>query len=230
MARPPLSAALLDREQLQTRTGYGGYASHRASISGTINQYPEHMTTNLLRTKSAPENERRSSIFSGLHPEHSSSFLDRMFGLKETSRSASVSQRSSRRSSLAPDSGTFPRLASAALIDQEQRKPMNRQMSKRSLSLVSKLDNNQLTGSFRGDIEPQKHRGLEDMTTIKEALPVVRAAVRFSRTTLEKHDNSAEHDEIMIKEDLSGKVPSRRNSRFRDENIRKLQRRPHKLY
>ena len=119
-------------------------------------------------------------------------------------------------------------LASAALIDREQLDSTQRKMGKRSLSLVSKLDSRQLTECSNPEPEPAKPRDLMDLNTLEEALPVVRAAVRF-RTTLEKNkfDKSDEMEEE-VSEVLE--MPNKMKPIIRQDQPRKRERRPHKLY
>ena len=118
-----------------------------------------------------------------------------------------------------------------------------RRMGKRSLSLVSKLDPKQLTSSSYSEPEAPKPRDLLDLNTLEEAIPVVRAAVRF-RTALDKNtfdktvdDETEENEmssEIHEQQLLAGK--KRSNHHRQDEQIirdsfgRKRSRKPHQLY
>ena len=211
-SRPPLSAALLDREQVR-----GSGWAHRRSLPSSLHSQSQSLGE---RSRSAPDYARRGSSSSQV--AWSSSFLGMLFGMSDPS---TVSQSmSSRRSSL---SRSRP-LASAALIDREQLDSTQRKMGKRSLSLVSKLDSRQLTDCSNPEPEPAKPRDLMDLNTLEEALPVVRAAVRF-RTTLEKNkfDKSDEVEEE-VSEVLE--MPNKIKPIIRQDHYRKRGRRPHKLY
>ena len=240
-ARPPASAALIDREQVENQRGNTGWG-HRRSLPDTLNSREQSLAS---RSKSAPDYARRAGMLSCLNQDgaFSSSFLGRMFGMSDPS---TVSQRSSRRSSLVPGADRLHSLssarplASAALIDKEQMDSRQRRMGKRSLSLVSKLDSKQLTHSSYTEPETSKPRDLLDLNTLEEALPVVRAAVRF-RTTLEKNKqdridlDTAEANEaesLVGNENVKHKMPNEDIQKHvtRDEYVRRRERRPHKLY
>ena len=236
-ARPLASAALIDREQMMETQREQSSWGHRRSLPDTLNSRSQSLAG---RSKSAPDyaNARRGSLMTCLNEEQSygafgSSFLGRLFGMSDPS---TVSHRSSRRSSLVQGerlhglSSARP-LASAALIDKEQMDYTHRTMAKRSLSLVSKLDSKQLTHSSNTEPEVTKPKDLLDLNTLEEALPVVRAAVRF-RTAVEKkkyekpEDTDTEEDEDLCYHQM----PNKTKHGTREEYMRRRDRRPHKLY
>ena len=235
-ARPPPSAALIDREQVETQRFHDW--GHRRSLPDTLHS---HTPTLAARSRSAPDYARRGSVLSCVNQEHgqgqglfSSSFLGMIFGMSDPSM---ASHRSSRRGSTVQGADRMRSLssgrplASAALIDREQLDSTQRTMMKRSLSLVSKLDQKQLTECSNPEPEPPKPRDLLDLNTLEEALPVVRAAVRF-RTNLEKNkvDKPGEEQECPIQDVMERKMPKKIKPIIRQDHGRKRERKPHKLY
>ena len=137
--------------------------------------------TSTQRNIGTQEEERRNSSTRSLSFDQSneSSFLKRIF----SNRSCSTSRRSSLSPTLQRSNNFFPS-ASVAILDQEQLLTQ-RSSNNNNLSLVSKLDSIQLTDSTFKSPVMTKPKQFEDFETVNEALPVVKAAVRFV-TALEK--------------------------------------------